>query len=194
MNGNLQKYQNTNRLQQYLLQRFLNKVGQMVADIPAQSVLDIGCAEGFVLNSLQEKYSHLQLTGIDVDQDAIARGRELFPRLHLQTGNGLQLDVPDNSYDLVLTLEIMEHLKQPELLLAEIRRVSKKHCLISVPHEPWFRLANLARGKNISRWGNDIEHINHWNPRSLPKLLRSNGFTIVEQQLPFPWMLYRCEV
>lgn len=194
MNGNFQKYQNKNRLHRYLLRVFLDEVCKFVERTRCETVLDVGCAEGFVLNELFQRGVAARLIGIDVDAAAIARGKQLFPHLDLRHGDGLQIDAIDGSYDLVLALEILEHLNEPELLLAELRRVSRRHCIVSVPHEPWFCLANLARLKNVSRWGNDIEHLNHWNPRVFPKFLEANDLKILDHRLPFPWMLYRCEV
>lgn len=194
MNGNWQKYQNTNRLHQYFLQNFLHSVVDAVLATQPQAALDIGCAEGFVLHELSTRLPHMQATGIDIDTAALERGKQMFPSLDLQHGDGTQCLAEDNQYDCVLALEILEHLPEPEKLLAEVKRVSKKYCIFSVPHEPWFCLANLARGKNLSRFGNDIEHVNHWNPWSFSRLLQKNGFSIVKHKLPFPWMLFVCEV
>lgn len=136
----------------------------------------------------------MNIVGIDIDAAALERGKNLFPHLQLEKGDGLNAQADDNSYDCVLALETLEHLPEPEKLLAEAKRVSKKHCIFSVPHEPWFCWAKLARGKNVSRWGNDIEHVNHWNPWSFTSFLKENGFTITKKSLPFPWLLFVCEL
>lgn len=43
--------------------------------------------------------------------------------------------------------------------------------IITIPHEPWFRLSNLLVLKNVLRFGNPIDHINHWNKTSFRKFL-----------------------
>jgi hypothetical protein len=57
-----------------------------------------------------------------------------------------------------------------------------------VPHEPLFRLANLARGKHVARWGNDPEHVQHWNMRSFCRLV-SPYFRPLAMYSPFPWLV-----
>jgi ubiquinone/menaquinone biosynthesis C-methylase UbiE len=83
---------------------------------------------------------------------------------------------------------VLEHLEYPEKALKELLRVTKSNCIISIPHEPWFMLANFLRGKNIPRWGNDIEHIQHWTKGGITKLV-GKYFSITEIRNPFPWTL-----
>jgi hypothetical protein len=72
--------------------------------------------------------------------------------------------------------------------LSELERVTKRNCIISVPHEPWFMLANFLRGKNWSRWGNDIEHIQHWSRAGISRLV-GRYFDVERVRNPFPWTL-----
>ncbi len=72
--------------------------------------------------------------------------------------------------------------------MAELARVCRDGVIVSVPWEPWFRLGNLARGKNIGRFGNDPEHIGAFGPASLARLLRGS-FTTVSVNRRLPWLL-----
>jgi hypothetical protein len=94
--------------------------------------------------------------------------------------------------DLVMVLEVLEHLRYPENAMIEAGRISGRYCLFSVPDEPYFRIANLLRGKNISRLGNDIGHINHWDEIAFLKLVSKN-FNIIYTRKPFPWTIVLCE-
>jgi hypothetical protein len=60
--------------------------------------------------------------------------------------------------------------------------------VVSVPWEPWFRLGNLGRGKNVMRWGNDPEHVNFFSPRKLDAALRLH-FDEVRVVKAFPWII-----
>jgi hypothetical protein len=48
---------------------------------------------------------------------------------------------------------------------------------------------NFIRGKNLSRLGNDPDHINHWTIGSFQKFLREKGLKIITLKFPFPWIL-----
>jgi 2-polyprenyl-3-methyl-5-hydroxy-6-metoxy-1,4-benzoquinol methylase len=95
---------------------------------------------------------------------------------------------------LVLCTEVLEHLDDPQKGLKELVRVSKKYLVVSVPNEPFFVLAQLARGKNWSRFGNDIEHINHWTMFGFPKFVKKNAkVKILARRFPFAWTMLLLE-
>lgn len=194
LNGNLQKYQNRNFVQRLLIRRFQNAVVEAVRDTAAQSMLDAGSGEGFTAEILRQKISGISIVCTDTDVEAIGRGCRLFPALTFRKEDILSLSIPDKSFDIVMCLEVLEHLQNPCDALKEFRRVTRKYVLVSTPHEPWFRIANMLRGKNLKAFGNDPEHIQHWNPTTLKEILNTNGYTVLKCRLRFPWMLFLCEV
>ncbi|TKJ28562.1 MAG: hypothetical protein CEE40_11375 [Chloroflexi bacterium B3_Chlor] len=50
--GNLQKYQNRKLVQRFLIWCFHQRVGELVASTGAETVLDVGCGEGFTIERL----------------------------------------------------------------------------------------------------------------------------------------------
>ena len=185
---NLKKHTSKNFLQVRLIKNFYNTLLGMVADLGVQKVLDVGCGEGFTLSELTRNNVGKILEGIDSSAEAISAGKVLMPDMNLREGDVYHLPYEDNSFDLVICTEVLEHLENPERALNEIIRVSKKYCLFSVPNEPIFRLANFLRGKNISRWGNDIEHINHWGSDEFASFIGSKS-KILAKKTPFPWTM-----
>jgi len=104
------------------------------------------------------------------------------------------LPYKDNAFDLVLCTEVLEHLDDPQKGLKELVRVSKKYLVISVPNEPFFMFAQLVRGKNWSRFGNDIEHINHWTMFGFPQFVKKNAnVKILAKRFPFAWTMLMLE-
>ncbi len=190
--NNLKKYRNRNPLHRFLLNRFLKKVTEMVKETGTKKVLDVGCGEGFIINHLQSEIDDIRITGIDIDQSVIDKGKELFPDLNLKIGDANNIDYSDNSFDLVLCMEMLEHTDNPAPTdtLKELKRVSSNYCIISVPNEPHFRICNLLRLRNITRLGNYKEHMNKWSTGSFKKLLIDAGFEIVKESRPIPWQLY----
>jgi len=187
--GNWQKYQSRNPLQRLLLRNFLNTVMALTRSLQTSTVLDAGCAEGFVSQRLLEERSDTLIVGIDVDMEALARGRELHPAVMFKPGDVNALPFADRSFDLVICNEVLEHLAHPELALSELQRVTRHYCLISVPHEPLFRLSNLLRGKNLSRLGDDEDHWQHWGALAFRRLA-SRYFHPLASRYPFPWQVF----
>ena len=65
----------------------------------------------------------------------------------------------------------LEHLIPFEPAVAELARITRGRLVVSVPWEPWFRLGNMGRGKNVKRLGNDPEHVQAFTPKRLKALL-----------------------
>ena len=58
--------------------------------------------------------------------------------------------------------------------------------VVSVPREPVWRAANLARGKYLGALGNTPGHIQHWSTRRFSRLVATR-FDVVNVRTPFPW-------
>jgi 2-polyprenyl-3-methyl-5-hydroxy-6-metoxy-1,4-benzoquinol methylase len=163
----------------------------MVEELEPRSVLDVGCGEGFTIERLLWMDGHVPVQGVDYDWPALLEARAKHPRIFFQMGDILRLPYAASAFELVLCLEVLEHLAQPKLALEEVGRVSAGHCLISVPNEPFFMLSNLLRGKNVRAWGNDPEHIQRWTGGRFLRML-SQRFTVERVMYPFPWVLALC--
>ena len=68
------------------------------------------------------------------------------------TSQGYLEEMPfgDEQFDLVVASEVLEHLYEPERFLERLCRLSRGPVLLTVPHEPWFRLCNLLRGRDAT--------------------------------------------
>ena len=189
---NYRKHTTKSAAQKYLIERFYKKFMAEVKYVKPRRVLDVGCGEGFTLERLHKAHLGDKLVGIDFLKTAIEIGKKERPHLDLRVGTIYDIQAKDSSFDLVICSEVLEHVDDPGKALSELTRVSSKYVLLSVPNEPWFRLANLIRGKNVSRFGNDIEHINHWSTDSFREFV-SQKLKIVHVFRPFPWTLILAE-
>jgi ubiquinone/menaquinone biosynthesis C-methylase UbiE len=190
VSSNYAKYQTANPVVRRLIDRFFVHVRDIVQSLAAESLLDAGCGEGEALAQLRALLPE-RVVAVDVSAGAVeATGRRL-PFVDARQASLYELPFEDRSFDAVLCLEVLEHLKDPETALAELARVSGGDIVISVPHEPWFRLGSMLRGKYVRRLGNHPEHVNHWGPRSLPDLL-GRRFEVVTLTRSFPWLIAHC--
>jgi 2-polyprenyl-3-methyl-5-hydroxy-6-metoxy-1,4-benzoquinol methylase len=191
---NYKKHTHKNPIQRFLLGNFFKNLVNLTAAKTVDSILDVGCGEGFTLNRLKENGIGKKLEGIEYLQAAIDLGKKTYPDIKITKGNIYELPYKDNSFDLVLCTEVLEHLEKPQDALKELVRVSKKYLIISVPNEPFFMLAQLIRGKNWSRLGNDIEHINHWTMFGFPEFVKKNArVKIIAKRFPFAWTMLLLE-
>lgn len=191
---NYKKHTHKNPIQRFLLGNFFKNLVNLTKAKTVDSILDVGCGEGFTLNRLKENGIGKKLEGIEYLQAAIDLGKKTYPDIKITKGNIYELPYRDNEFDLVLCTEVLEHLEDPEKALKELVRVSRKYLVISVPNEPFFMLAQLIRGKNWSRFGNDIEHINHWTMLGFPKFVKKNSkVKILSKRFPFAWTMLLLE-
>lgn len=186
--GNYRKYNSKNPLMKMVISHFLNQTKFLIDSVNIDNILDIGCGEGFVINFLRNK----NIIGLDISEDVLTIAKIQNPDNEFFIGNIYNLPFKKNGFDIVMAIEVLEHIDKPEKAIDEIKRVSKKYCIFSVPNEPYFRLTNLLRGKNISRFGNDIEHIQNWNTEEFVKSLERH-LEVLDVKKPFPWTLVLCE-
>jgi ubiquinone/menaquinone biosynthesis C-methylase UbiE len=186
--GNLQKHLNPNPVQRYLLRRFHRQIASLLKATGAEKILDAGCGEGFVVSYLLQGNDRLAITGIDCSPQAIEMARQMVPGVLFNVGDLREMPYSDDSFDLVMCLEVLEHLPDPHKGLRELRRVTSAHCLVSVPHEPFFRATNFLRGKHVPAWGRDPEHLQHWTARQFRRLMQQ--YLEIERFVySFPWVI-----
>ena len=166
----------------------------MVATIDVKKVLDLGCGEGFVINKLSKFYSYLEITGVDIDTKALDLARNLNPRAKFIECDINNFQCEKKSFELVMLIEVLEHMKKPDEILRIVKNITSKYALISIPHEPLFRISNFLRCKNFFRLGNDPEHLQNWSKGQFLRLLEKNGFKILKTATPFPWVIVLAEV
>ena len=97
------------------------------------SLLDVGCAKGFMLHDLAESIPGITLKGIDISEYAI-KNAMVDMKLHLQVANATQLPFPDQTFDVVISINTVHNLDRNDCAkaLQEIERVSRGHSFITV--------------------------------------------------------------
>ena len=119
----------------------------IAALVPAGSrVLDLGCGDGALLTYLQE---HKNCTGYGVELDdanvhaCIARGVNV---LQLNLDQGLRL-FDDHSFDVVLQIDTLQHLRNAEVMLRETARVGKTGIVAFPNFAHWPNRLSILRGR-----------------------------------------------
>jgi len=187
--GNRQKYLNPSPIQRMLLGRFQKKIRELVQQTDASAVLDVGCGEGFGIEHLNKHLPHVTYVGGDFSAEAMMWGSTNLNYCATLINMDIHhLPFSNNCFPLVMCLEVIEHLPAPVIALQELARVSAEYILLSTPHEPWFRGANLMRGKHKRALGNDPEHLQNFTGRALRRMVDST-IDILWHRYVFPWQI-----
>jgi len=184
------KYGSSNPLVRRMMGNFERTAAELLDLAAPASVLDVGCGEGVLVQSWAQRLPAARLVGIDLEEPSIQEGwsGHPAPNLEYRIVDGPGLPFAEDEFELASAMEVLEHLPDPEQMLAEMARCARGHLLVSVPREPLWRMLNMARGAYWSSWGNTPGHLNHWSTRSLRALLSGVG-EVVEVRSPFPWTM-----
>lgn len=97
------------------------------------SVLDVGCAKGFMLHDLAELLPGITVKGIDISEYAIENAiGDMRP--HVQVGDARRLPFGDKSFDVVISINTIHNLELEDCrqALREIERVSRGKSFVTV--------------------------------------------------------------
>jgi SAM-dependent methyltransferase len=97
------------------------------------SVLDVGCAKGFMLHDLIELIPGVSVEGIDVSSYAIENGLDSV-RPFLRLGDAKELPYDDDSFDFVFSINTVHNLEREQCgqALREIQRVARRGAFVTL--------------------------------------------------------------
>jgi ubiquinone/menaquinone biosynthesis C-methylase UbiE len=141
--SNIKKYRTDSWIYRKHIKAFQALLFELLDRSDPRSVLDAGCGEGFVTKYIERRDPSLEVTGIDIDEEAIAYARRVVDvDAMLHVGDLYELPFSDASFDTVVCSEVLEHLEHPHQAMDELTRVARSHVLLTVPREPYFRWIN----------------------------------------------------
>ena len=185
------KYTNRNPLHRLSLGRFHDALADELRALAPKSVLDFGCGEGFVIDELASRGVELEgYEGLDLRADALAEARSRWPTKRFLCADLFDKQFDDARFDVAIALEVLEHLFDPAAALERLVSLTDRELLLTVPHEPWFQLVNLARGRDFIRLGNHPEHVQHWNPGTFAAFISEHA-EVVSIRRSFPFIVAR---
>ncbi|HPG37927.1 MAG TPA: methyltransferase domain-containing protein [bacterium] len=142
-------------------------------------VLDIGCFDGLFLQ--QFKTMGYECTGIDLNEGLLRYGRENYG-LDLKCGAVYDFRFPDNSFDIIIFHQVLEHQADPVAFITEVKRILTDDGIIffSVPNAGALRYQLLGRycpADSVQSILDLPNHLFYFSHSSLETLLTAGKFT-----------------
>ncbi len=189
------KYGSKNPFVKRMMGNFERTLDTLWEQAAPRSILDVGCGEGVLTHKWAERLGDGRIVGIDLDEPELKTAWDLRRRdnLEYRAVEATVLPFEDNEFDLASAIEVLEHVPEPANTIAEMARVASRYLLVSVPHEPLWRMLNMARGAYLKDLGNTPGHVNHWSKGAFVKELSKVG-RVVETRSPFPWTMLLVEL
>jgi ubiquinone/menaquinone biosynthesis C-methylase UbiE len=186
------KYGSGNPIERRLMQGFFRSLDSCLVGLHPRSVLEVGAGEGEVAAHASGRLGNASVVVMDLPAAPLTAMWRRHGLIGL-FGDVRNLPFPDDSFDLVLGIEVLEHVADPRAALREVARVAARDVVLSVPREPIWRMANMARGRYWSQLGNTPGHVNHWHRRGFAALVGSE-LDVQALHSPFPWTMVQARV
>ena len=165
------------------------------AMVPAgtRTLLDVGCGDGTLARAVVNRRPEIDATGVEIS----ARPHTA---ISVREFDGLQLPFADQSFDLVMLVDVLHHAEEPHTLLNEVARVAAK-CVIIKDHltGAWLSHERLR----LMDWVGNIGHgvplrYAYWSPARWADAFREAGLREVERReqlglygVPLSWFFER---
>ncbi|MCB1209648.1 MAG: class I SAM-dependent methyltransferase [Verrucomicrobiales bacterium] len=163
------------------------------------TVLDLGCGNGYLTNKLKHSFPGISFAGLDPSETGIAEAKSAFPDAVFRQGSVYDEPPADwvGSFDMVISTEVVEHLYAPKAMPSFIRTVLKPSgiAVITTPYHGYLK--NLALSV-LDKWDShhtvfwDHGHIKFWSRKTLTKLFEDESYTALHfkgiGRCPWLWM------
>ncbi len=147
---------------------------------PGMKVLDVGSGRGWF--SLEASARGVKVTALDLSEENLKRIRELDSGIDTLLGDACDIPAEDQAYDLIVALEVLEHIPDPELALNSIKTKLKPGgtLLLTVPYKELIK-SSLCIHCNQKTPHN--AHLHSFDAPGLKRLLRTSGYRILATKL-----------
>jgi ubiquinone/menaquinone biosynthesis C-methylase UbiE len=164
------------------IQRATATDSQLLNSYARGSVLEAGCGTGIRIGRLAALEGIHEAVGVDLGKPGLSYGKNNFPNVNFIEANLYKLPFQDNHFDLVYSIDVVEHLDTPKLAIKELHRVCKPDgfVFIQTPNYPIKRVYDLwhwLRGSKDSP-SDDPTHVYFFNSFSLKKMVSDVGLNI----------------
>lgn len=193
ISGNIyNKYESKNIIVRHLVKNFLNTVYDFLKQLEINKILEVGCGEGYLTSYIKSQKQDIYIQGCDISEFIINKAVRTYPNIPFIVSSIYNMPYREGEFDLLIVCEVLEHLNYPFMAIEEIKRVTTRYSIFSVPLEPIWSILNIMRCKYLSKFGNTPGHLQKWNRKTFVRML-SRYFKVKSIKCPCPWIIVLCE-
>ena len=150
----------------------ISQVAQYASEI-SPVILDIGCSSGFLLADLKTSFPRAYVMGADVIRGPLLNLAKTMPEIPLLHFDLTRCPLPDNSVDIAILLNVLEHIEDDALAVRQLFRMLKPGgmTIIEVPAGPEL----------FDIYDELLMHYRRYRLPGLRRLFLDAGFSIVQQ-------------
>lgn len=158
----------------------INLAKQILSQLKFNNCLDVGCASGYMVSQISGIFPNAKYYGIDIYDKAIEYAKNKYLNIEFIVAPANKLPFKNNSFDLILFYETIEHVEEPQECLNEIKRVLKKEGTLILTMDSGsllFRLVWFVWEKTKGKiWQG--AHLHPFHHTELEQLIQNSGFKI----------------
>jgi 2-polyprenyl-3-methyl-5-hydroxy-6-metoxy-1,4-benzoquinol methylase len=167
--GDVQRYGPSHKIHRHILVKMLQQ-------LQFETLLEVGCGNGMNLFAIRQHFPAVKLIGTDISGEALAQLQTFLPGIPSYridaTRNAL-----DEQYDVVISLDVLEHIENDIAVIHNMYKMTKKYVLISTLQG---RMRDFERA---------IGHVRNYAPGELKRKMETAGFKI-EKTIEWGWPLF----
>lgn len=95
---------------------------EVIGDKDEFSLLEIGSGSGFLLKFLEEGFPNATLLGIEYHPELVDACKNKYNKAKVIQGNAEEFDLGGQQFDIIISLQVIEHLYKPELMLQNVKK------------------------------------------------------------------------
>lgn len=159
--------------------RFLDMIGLVYH---ARRALEVGTGTGGMLQRLLDR--GVPVCGVEIREDSIKKGEDLYGKLPIQRVEGTVLPFKDDSFDVVMSFDVFEHIPDSDAHLREVSRVLEPggSYVMQTPNKWTNTVFETIRWRSFTKWR--IEHCSLHTKRELTQRLNRHGFDVTFYDVP----------
>lgn len=145
-------------------------------------LIDVGCGDGYLLKEIAGKFSQIDLFGLDLSENRVETAKKFVPMAILKTGNAQDIPFRDETFDIVVCSEVIEHCRDDIEVLAELYRISKINSFLILTAPNLYTLESISKVLIGRRIAAPSYHLREYSYNQLIRKITAAGFEILKFQ------------